>query len=86
MARASDPGGLPRAHSGEIGTSDNGPNPGGDLKIWDIFFGGVVPLMDSANYVSISYFTIFDYKIILKFLLIIGATEISKSKFLTISV
>ena len=62
------------------------PNPGGDVKICNIFFGGVQPLVVSADSVSILNSTIFGHKIILKFLLIIGETEISKSKYLAISV
>ena len=46
-------------------------NPGGDLEIWDIFFGEVWPLIVGPNCFSIPYSTIFDYKIILKFQLII---------------
>ena len=41
--------------------------------------------MDTANCFSFSSSTIFGYKIILKFALFIGDTEISRSKFLTIS-
>ena len=45
----------------------NGQNPGGDVKIWDIFFQEVWPLMDHEEWVLILNYTIFGYKIFEKF-------------------
>ena len=65
------PWGSPLAYKGKMCTFENARNPGGHLEIWDISFEEVWALIVSANCFSIPYSTIFDYKIILKFQLII---------------
>ena len=42
MARGYDPGGHNRLNIGKIGTFTYGPNPGGDLQIFDYFPGHVL--------------------------------------------
>ena len=76
------PWGPPWAWKAEFCTFEICPNPGGDEQIYDIFFGGVWPPRDNENRVLILNSTIFGHKIISKFRLFIGDTEISKSKFL----
>ena len=42
MARAYDPGGHLPPNNGNYGTFKYGPNPGGDLEIFDCFPGPVL--------------------------------------------
>ena len=79
------PWGFPLAHKGNYCTFQNGPNPGGDDEIWDIFLGEGGTPMDNENRLLILNSTIFGNEIIKKFRLFMVATEISKSKFLALS-
>ena len=72
----------PLAHNSIFWTFQNNPNPGGDVGIWDFFLRVFCTLRDNANWLSISYSTIFGYKIILKIRIFMVTTEISKSKYL----
>ena len=83
MAREYDPGGQIQAGHHKIGPLAYGPNPGGDLKIFEISSGGVGPRMDSAESGIVWNSTIFGYEIISKFSLEMFAADISISKFLT---